>query len=344
MEGKNYLIGQAWLAKYPFNLLKSLIPTKTKQNQIYIIIAVLAILAFATLPFFINVDTSYFAYYLFLSFCYIIVAQGWNLVAGYTGQVSLGSHAFFGLGAYTTGIIWLRDITKTGYYFDPVLMVLSGLVPVILAIIIGIPLLSRLRGDYFAFGTLGVGQIITVVFIKARQFTGGADGLHLPSTVFKSMKPYYWTGFILALFAIVVVYFITRSRIGLALRAIKEDETSAASHGVHILKYKVFAFAVSAFLAGIAGSLFAYYLFHINPDSVMNLNWMFYPLLMCVFGGNGTIIGPIIGAFFITALFSFGDVYLLQTHPILSGILIILVMKFMPEGLIGLKDRIKSRG
>ena len=310
-----------------------------------IIIAVLATVVFAGLPFLIDVETSYFAYYLFLVFCYITVAQGWNLVAGYTGQISLGTHAFFGLGAYTTGIIWLRDITKTGYYFDPVLMVLSGLVPVILAIIIGIPLLSRLRGDYFAFGTLGVGQIVTVIFIKARHVTGGADGLHLPSTVFESMKPYYWTSLILAFFATVVVYVIIRSRVGLALRAVKEDETSAASHGIHILKYKVFAFAVSAFLAGLCGSLYGIYLFHINPDSVMNLNnWMFYPLLMCVLGGNGTISGPIIGAFFITAVFSFGDVYFKGTHPIVSGLLIILVMRFMPTGLVGLKDKILSRG
>ena len=315
------------------------------KSKISVIIAVLLIIAFITLPFYINVDTSYFAYYLFLVFCYITVAQGWNFVAGYTGQISLGTHAFFGLGAYTTGIIWLRDITKTGYYFDPVLMVLSGLVPVILAIIVGIPLLSRLRGDYFAFGTLGVGQIVTVIFVKARQVTGGADGLHLPSAVFESMKPYYWTSFILAFFATAVVYFITRSRIGLALRAIKEDETSAASHGIHILKYKVFAFSVSAFLAGLCGSLYGIYLFHINPDSVMNLNnWMFYPLLMCVLGGNGTILGPIIGSFFVSAIFSFGDVYFKGTHPIFSGLLIILVMRFMPGGLVGLKDRILSRG
>jgi branched-chain amino acid transport system permease protein len=310
-----------------------------------IIIAVLTTAVFAGMPFLIDVETSYFAYYLFLVFCYITVAQGWNLVAGYAGQISLGTHAFFGLGAYTTGIVWLRDITKTGYYFDPVLMVLSGLVPVILAIIIGIPLLSRLRGDYFAFGTLGVGQIVTVIFIKARQVTGGADGLHLPSTVFESMKPYYWTSLILALFATVAVYVIIRSRVGLALRAVKEDETSAASHGIHILKYKVFAFAVGAFLAGLCGSLYGIYLFHINPDSVMNLNnWMFYPLLMCVLGGNGTISGPIIGAFFITAIFSFGDVYFKGTHPIVSGLLIILVMRFMPTGLVGLKDKILSRG
>jgi branched-chain amino acid transport system permease protein len=309
-----------------------------------ILLAVLVTMAFAIVPFFLNVDTSYLGFFLFLAFCHIIISQGWNIVAGYTGQISLGQHAFFGLGAYTTAIIWLRNITKTGYYFDPVTMLLSGLVPVMLAIIIGIPLLSRLRGDYFALGTLGVGEIIKVVFVKGGAFTGASDGLHLPSTVFTSMKPYYWVGLFLALFATAVVYFLTRSRIGLALKAIREDEMSAAAHGVHILKYKIFAFAVGAFLAGICGSLYAYYLFHINPDSVLKLNWTFYPILMCVIGGNGTIMGPVIGAFFITALFSFAEIYLVQMHPVLSGILIIIVMKFMPGGLIGLKDRILSRG
>ena len=309
-----------------------------------IIISVLVTIAFAAVPFFLNVETSYFAYFLFLSFCYIITAQGWNFVAGYAGQLSMGQHAFFGLGAYTTAIIWLHDITKTGYYFDPVTMILSGLVPVILAIAVGIPLLSRLRGDYFALGTLGLGEIIKVVFVKGGAFTGASDGLHLPSTLFESMKPYYWTGLFLAFFATAVVYVLTRSRVGLALRAIREDQTSAASHGIHILKYKIFAFAVGAFLAGVCGSLFAYYLFHINPDSVLKLDWTLYPILMCVIGGNGTIMGPVIGAFFMTAVFSLADIYFVQIHPILAGLLIIIVMKFMPRGLIGLKDRITSRG
>jgi len=314
------------------------------KDKSSIILAVLVLTAFVAIPFLIDVDTSYIGFFLFLSFCYIIISQGWNLVAGYTGQISLCQNAFFGLGAYTTALIWLHDITKTGYYFDPVVMAISGLVPVILAILIGLPLLSRLRGDYFALGTLGVQFIIQVVFLKGGDFTRGADGLHLPSTVFTSMKPYYWAGLFLALFATAVIYFITRSRIGLALRAIMEDEISAAAHGIHVLKYKIFAFAVGAFLAGISGSLFAYYLFHINPDSVLNLNWLFYPILICVLGGNGTIVGPIIGSFFITALFSLGIVYMAQTHPIVSGVLIILVMKFMPTGLIGLKDKILSRG
>jgi branched-chain amino acid transport system permease protein len=309
-----------------------------------IILTVLVTIAFAIVPFFLDVNTSYIGYFLFLSFCYTVISQGWNLVAGYTGQISMGQHAFFGLGAYTTAIIWVRDLTKTGYYFDPVTMFLSGLVPVILAIIIGIPLLSRLRGDYFALGTLGIGEIIKVVFIKGGSITGASDGLHLPSRVFESMKPYYWTGLLLALFATAVVYFLTRSRVGLALRAIREDETSAASHGIHLLKYKIFAFAVGAFLAGICGSLYGIYLFHINPDAVLKLDWTLYPILMCVIGGNGTIMGPVIGAFFMNALFAVTDIYFAQVHPIMAGILIIFVMKFMPRGLIGVIDTIKSRG
>src|SRR4030042_149448 len=264
-----------------------------------IILTVLVTIAFAIVPFFLDVNISYIGYFLFLAFCYTVISQGWNLVAGYTGQISMGQHAFFGLGAYTTAIIWLRDITKTGYYFDPVTMILSGLVPVVLAIIIGIPLLIRLRGDYFHLGTLGVGEIIKVIFVKGGALTGASDGLHLPSTVFESMRPYYWTGLFLAFFSTAVVYFITRSRIGLALRAIREDETSAASHGIHILNYKVFAFAVGAFLTGICGSLYTYYLFHINPDSVLKLNWTLYPILMCVIGGDGPILGPATWGFFI---------------------------------------------
>jgi branched-chain amino acid transport system permease protein len=305
------------------------------KNMRSLIIAVLVILAFAALPLFVDSEQSVVVYFLFLAFCYVVVAQAWNLVAGYTGQISLGQHAFFGLGAYATGLIWLHDLTKTGYYFDPVTMILSGLVPVALAILIGIPLLSRLRGDYFSLGTLGLGQIIKILFIKGGSFTKGADGLHLPSRVYMGMRPYYWTGLILAVLATAVVYFMIRSRTGLALRAIREDETSAASHGIPILKYKILAFAVAAFLAGLCGSLYGIYLFHVNPASVFNLDWTLYPILMCVIGGTGTILGPVIGAMFMTVVFALADIYFVQMHAVMAGVLIILVMRFMPNGLIG---------
>jgi branched-chain amino acid transport system permease protein len=310
-----------------------------KDKKLVIAGLVIVLLAFAMVPFIFDTEKSYFVYFLFMSFIYIVTSQAWNLVAGYTGQISMGQHAFFGLGAYTTGLIWVHNLTHTGYYFDPVTIILSGLVPVVLAILIGIPLLSRLRGDYFALGTLGIGEIIKVIFVKGGKFTGASDGLHLPSSVYSSMKPYYWTGLLFAIIATGVLYYMARSRIGLALRAIREDETSAASHGVNVLRYKILALSVSAFLCGICGSLYGTYLFHINPDSVLKLDWTLYPILMCVIGGTGSILGPVIGAFFMTAVFSIGDIYFPQLHPILAGILIIIVMKFMPGGLIGLFQR-----
>jgi len=309
-----------------------------KEKNALILIAIVVVFLVGV-PFVLDVDESYFVFFLFLTFVHIIISQAWNIVGGYTGQVSLGQHAFFGLGAYTMGMNWVHNITHTGYFFDPITMILSGLVPVVLAIIIGIPLLSRLRGDYFALGTLGVGEIIKVVFIKGGSITGASDGLHMNSEVFTSMSPYYWVGLFLAVAATATVYFIIRSPIGLALKAIREDEDAAASHGVYALKYKILAFSISAFMTGICGCLYGYYLFHINPNAVLKLNWTLYPILMCVIGGTGTVMGPVIGAFFMTAVFTLADIYFVEINPVIAGVLIILVIKFMPSGLIGLRER-----
>lgn len=310
------------------------------KNRSVTILALLAVVAaFAAVPLVLDSESSYLVYFLFLSFCYIVVTQAWNLVAGYAGQVSMGQHAFFGLGAYTTAFIWLHDITKTGYYFDPVTMILSGLVPVALAVVIGVPLLSRLHGDYFALGTLGIGEIIKVIFVKGGRLTGGSDGLHLDSSIYSSLKPYYWTALLLAICATAAIHFMMRSRIGLALGAIREDESSAASHGVPVLKYKILAFATGAFFAGICGSLYGTYLFNINPDALFRLDWTLYPILMAVIGGSGTMLGPVIGVFFMTAIFLITDVFFVGMQPVLAGALIIVVMKFMPGGLISLARR-----
>ena len=225
---------------------------RSAWNTFLIIILILA--ALSVLPFVVDTEQSYVIYFLFMTFTYIALTQAWNIIAGYTGQISLGHHAFFGIGAYITGIIWLHDLTGTGYYFDPVTMFLSGFGSAVLAVAIGIPLLSKLRGDYFALGTLGLGEILRVLLIKGGSITGGAVGLLLPSGVYSSMKPYYFTGILLALVATGTTYLMARSRIGLALRAVRQDEMAAAANGIHILKTKVLAFAVSAFLAGLCGS------------------------------------------------------------------------------------------
>jgi branched-chain amino acid transport system permease protein len=327
--------------------LRAAIGSLGRRKLIWMIVLVVVVVFLATLPLFYDVHNGQFGVFLFLVFIYGIVAQGWNLVAGYTGQISLGQNAFFGLGAYTMALLWFWDVTKTGYYFDPLLLILSAVTPAILAVLIGVPLLSRLRGDYFAFGTLGMGMIVTVLFLNGGDFTGGAEGKLLikkmPEDVVFNLRTHYWVALLVAVVATLVVYFMTTSRVGLALKAIREDEVSAASHGVPVLRYKVIAFAVAAAMAGVAGAVYGYYLLQVTPSNVLTQNWLFYPILMVVLGGTGTILGPWIGALLIYAMAWYSDLYIPGYHPIFSGVIIILVMLFLPAGLMGLADKVPGR-
>ena len=292
------------------------------------------ILAMIGLPLVLDADSNYFVYYLFVAFTYLAMAHGYNIIAGYTGQVSLGQHAFFGLGAYVTAFAWQG--LNLGY-FNPLAMVLSGLAPAIVAILIGIPLLSKLRGDYFSLGTLGLGEILRLIFIQGGALTGGSMGTYLPAPDNYSMLLPYYTSLILAVMATIGVYLLTHSKIGLALIAIRDDETAAAATGVHVLGYKLLAFGAGAFIIGLCGSLQGYYLLHIHPQSFFNLNWTLYPILICVLGGGGTILGPIIGALVLTGVFELAKIYLPDIHPIVSGILVIIVILFLPDGLVRMR-------
>jgi branched-chain amino acid transport system permease protein len=315
--------------------LKELFERMGTKGLVQLALIIVILVIFGTLPFWLDVDVSYLGYYIFITCVYLTMAQGWNLVAGYTGQISLGQHAFFGLGSYTMAGLWLNGIGLY-FFFDFTLMIVAGIAPALLALLIGIPLLARLRGDYFAFGTLGLASIVNVLFVKGGDITGGANGIYLDASKFSSMRIYYWVALLVAVLATLAVFLITRSRFGLALKAIREDDISAASHGINVLKYKIISFMIGAGLAGIAGSIYGYYLFHLEPASVFNTNWLFYPILMVVLGGTGTILGPAIGAVICSALFAYGDIYFGGYHPIVSGLLIILVMRFMPGGIMGL--------
>jgi branched-chain amino acid transport system permease protein len=317
-----------------------------RRKLVWSLISLVVVVFFGTLPFYYDVHNGQAGIFLLTVFTYGIVATGWNLVAGYTGQISLGQNAFFGLGAFTTALLWFWDVTHTGYWFDPVLIILSGVTPIILAVLVGIPLLSRLRGDYFSFGTLGMGMIISVFFLNGGNFTGGSEGKLLikvmPEGVEFNLRTHYWVGFLVAVIATLVVYFMTTSRLGLALKAIREDEVSAASHGINVLKYKIIAFAVAASLAGIAGSLYCYYLLHPMPMNVFSQSWLFLPILMTVLGGTGTIIGPWIGAFVIYAIAWYGDIYFPGWHPVILGVIIIFIMLFLPGGVVSLGEKSTS--
>ena len=136
-----------------------------------------------------------------------------------------------------------------------------------------------------------------------------------------------------------MIHRIRRSHFGLALISVRDDELAASSHGIDILKYKLIAFALGAVFTGIAGSLYGHYLFHVSPDGFLNLNWTLYPILMAVIGGSGTVLGPVVGAFAMTAVFTLASVSYPEIHPIFSGAVIILVMLFMPNGIMRLAKR-----
>ena len=286
--------------------------------------------ALALLPLWPGAVDSYAFSFLFFVFVYAILAQAWNLIAGFGGQISLGSHAFFGLGAYATAILWsgnylwgsLYDSHPRIYYFDPVTMALSGLVAAVAAALVGLPLLSKLRGE-----------IVKVLFINGGTFTGGAFGIVAPASTFETLLPHYWTGLGLTVAVAVGMRLLMRSRYGLALIAVRDDEMAASANGIDTLKVKIAAFAGSAFISGVAGSLFTYYLFHVGPDSVFDLNWMLLPLMMTVVGGTGTVMGPIVGAFIMYAVFDAARILVPDYHPVVSGVAIILAMLFLPKGL-----------
>ena len=245
------------------------------SERSWIGIAIAVVVALALVPLLPGAIDSYAFSFLFFVFIYAIMAQGWNLVAGFGGQISLGNHAFFGLGAYTTAILWsgnylwgsLYEAYPRIYYFDPVTMVLGGVVAALAAVIIGLPLLSKLRGDYFALGTLGFGEIVKVMFINGGDFTGGAFGIVAPASTFDTLLPHYLAGLGLMVGVALAIRLLMRSRYGLALIAVRDDEMAASANGIDTLRVKVAAFAGSAFIAGIAGSLYTYYIFHVGPDS-----------------------------------------------------------------------------
>jgi branched-chain amino acid transport system permease protein len=212
-------------------------------------------------------------------------------------------------------------------------MVLSGLVAAVAAVILGLPLLSKLRGDYFALGTLGFGEIVKVMFINGGDFTGGAFGIIAPASTFDTLLPHYLVGLGLMVGTALAIHLLMRSRYGLALIAVRDDEMAASANGIDTLRVKVAAFAGSAFIAGIAGSLYTFYIFHVGPDSVFDLDWMLLPLMMTVVGGTGTLLGPILGAFVMYAVFDLARIVVPDYHPVISGLTIILAMLFLPKGL-----------
>jgi branched-chain amino acid transport system permease protein len=262
-----------------------------------------------------------------------IVVLGLNLLVGYAGQVSLGQAAFVGLGAYATAVLG----TKVG--LSPWLGPLAGLcLGALVAAAVGLPLL-KLRGHYLAMGTLGFGMIVHTVMVQWESLTGGTSGisgvpgLKLGPLVFDAhheLGMYYLTG-LLMLISLVIASNIIDSRVGRAMRAVHGSEVAASTSGVDVSRFKLQVFILSGALAGLAGSLFALHMGYVNPDSFV-FSYSVQLLVMVVIGGMASIWGAMFGAAAVT-LISEQLRALLEFSPIIFGLVLILLMVFVPSGL-----------
>lgn len=251
----------------------------------------------------------------------IILAVGLNLVTGFTGQFSLGHAAFMAVGAYAAAI-------ATAKFGQPMIIgtILAALAAAAAGLIIGIPTL-RLKGDYLAIATLGFGEIIRIVALNI-DYIGGASGFNdIPK-----LTNWTWVYFMVIVTVIIVKNFIN-SRGGRACISISEDETAAEAMGINTTKYKVLAFIIGAFFAGIAGAIYANYFYFIKPDSFGFMKSIDI-LVIVVFGGMGSIAGSIVGAIVLSLISLF-----LQSIPelrmVIYSLILFLIMVYRPQGLLG---------
>lgn len=262
-----------------------------------------------------------------------MLAVALNLLLGYAGQISLGHAAFFGMGAYISGIITTR------FSIDPFLIIiLAAFCAGALAFIIGFPIL-KLKGHYLAMATLGFGIIMYIIFNETVDFTGGPSGLpgipnlHIGSLVFDNDWNNYYLVWVFTLGVMLLSINLFQSRIGRALRAIHDSEVAARVMGVNSRILKVQIFAVSAVISAIAGSLYAHIMTFIAPAS-FGFNFSVELLTMVVVGGLGNIYGSFLGAAILTMLPEFLRVFQ-DFDIVIYGLMLILMTMFMPGGLVG---------
>lgn len=252
------------------------------------------------------------------------LAESWNIIGGFAGYASFGNAAFFGLGAYATGVLMVSGKMPLA----PAVL-LGGLAAGIFATLIGTAVL-RLKGQYFAIATLGVAEA-TREAVYNLKITGGGGGLTLP--LIRSPLPFFYLMLALLLTAVLTNWWIARSRFGFGLIAIREDEDAAAAMGVPTARYKTAAFALSGALTGLVGGVFACWITFISPDEVFKVSWTIRMIILAVFGGAGTALGPLLGAVVLASASELLSTHLETMAELFNGLIVIFVILLMPKGL-----------
>jgi branched-chain amino acid transport system permease protein len=335
------------------------------------VIAALTLLGLALLP--IWIQSPYALHIFILLFIAVSMGEGWNVIGGYAGQYSIGHAAYSGSGAYCT-LILLQTFHVAPWIGVWVAITLA----VVIALVIG-SITFRLRGPYFVLASIAVAEIVRLTALNWKSVTNGAEGIlasDLPPfqigsrviTDFSGKLPFYYLGLSMAVFAVLVNLAVKRSKLGYYLQAIREDQDAASSLGIPLARSKQTGLVISAALTALAGSFAALYIGFIEPDGVLGLEVSVQAVLVCIIGGVGTVPGPVVGSVVLVllsealranllahGLFKLGvpetsmvgnflGENLAHAHVLIYGLLVIVVILFMPEGVVGLRRRRATPG
>jgi branched-chain amino acid transport system permease protein len=276
--------------------------------------------------------------YALLFFVYLAMANMWNLLCGYSGLISLCQPAFVGIAGYALVLlVWV------GVPFH-VAIIAGGIVAGAFAVLISIPVF-RLRGIYFAIGTLVVPEALRILFLLWRpvggKLHGGGAGYMLRGMSGVSVPHYYWIACVVAIGSFFLMRLILRSKLGLGLAAIRDNDRSAASSGLNVFRLKLYSFVIAAFVTGIAGAVFYLYQGYIEPSGAFSIQWTMVPILATVIGGISTEEGPIIGAVVVVFL----DFLLARYAGIsmlIQGAILVGIMLLAPQGLMEVGRQAKA--
>jgi branched-chain amino acid transport system permease protein len=295
----------------------------------------LLLLGFLLLPLFVR--SPYHLHLVILFLLWVGLGQSWNLLGGFTGQVSFGHAAFFGTGAYVTSLL----------YIGPgVPLVVGGLLGGVFAALLSIPIgliCFRLRGPYFALTILGIAEILRIIAINWRSLTKGPVGVLFPP-IFRDKLPFYYIVLALAVLTMVVVWATLRSKAGYYFRALRDDQDAANALGINPTRFKLVSLILSAFLTGLLGGFFAPYQGYIDPDVVFSIpDISIAMIVVAVLGGMGNLWGPPIGAIIVVVLSEILRATLGEAHLLVYAALMIAIVVFLPEGLVGWFARLFTR-
>ncbi len=264
-----------------------------------------------------------------------VLAQGWNIIGGYTGYASFGNSVFYGLGSYGVAIAMVQWHLPFG-----VGMGFGVVLAVVFAVLLGIPVL-RLKGHYFAIATLALSQVMAAI-VSNIPLAGQNIGLVLPPL--NNDRLFYELSLGLLVIATLTIFWLTRSRFGFGLIAIRENEEGAAVMGVNTTLYKVMAFALSGIFSALAGGIHAYWITFLDPDSAFDISLNVKMIIMAVFGGAGTVLGPIVGAVSLSAISEFLSSEVTSIAGLFFGIVIVAAVVLMPRGLADMFRRFRKSG